>query len=157
MLAHGPRQAGSQVTLNSRRKGEKHDQGRDEHRSDSGDHVCGRFIGLWGRVRAHWARAAVRCLQASFLLSVLVVKLGLAVGFVLLFSLARRIWARRWPLYALVWWDTFAITEVGQAIGPNYSWLEAGAGIIAEAIYYPLAAMVTARLLATAERDAISA
>lgn len=94
---------------------------------------------------------------AEFLLSVLVVKLGLAVGFVLLFSLARRTWTPRWALYALVWWSTFAITEVGQAIGPNYSWLEAGTGVIAEAVYCPLAALATAKLLGTAERDANSA
>jgi hypothetical protein len=93
----------------------------------------------------------------EFLLSVLVVKLGLAVGFVPLFWLARRTWTRRWPLYALVWWGTFAITEIGQAIGPNYSWLEAAAGITAEAVYCPLAALVTAKLLGTTERDAIAA
>lgn len=97
---------------------------------------------------------------AEFLLSVLVVKLGLAIGFVLLFHLARRTWARRWRLYGLLWWITFAITEVGQAMGPDYSWLEAGAGIVAEAIYCPLAALVTAKLLGSgemAELDAASA
>jgi len=84
---------------------------------------------------------------ATFLLSVLVVKLGLAVGFVLLFSVAQDSWRGRWILYAFVWWVTFAITEVGQAIGPNYSWVEATAGMTAEAVYCPLAALVTARLL----------
>lgn len=83
----------------------------------------------------------------QFLLSVLVVKLGLAVGFVLLFAVAREIWRDRWLLYAFIWWALFAVSEVGQAIGPQYSWLEAGAGVVAEAVYCPLAAWVTARLL----------
>jgi hypothetical protein len=84
---------------------------------------------------------------AQFLLSVLVVKLGLAVGFVLLFALAREVWRVRWLLYGFIWWVLFAVSEIGQAIGPQYSWLEAGAGILAEAIYCPLAAWVTAKLL----------
>lgn len=84
---------------------------------------------------------------AQFVLSVFVVKLGLAVGFVLLFHVARETWAGRWTHYALIWWVMFAVTEVGQAIGPNYSWLEAVAGIIAEAIYCPLAALAAVRVL----------
>jgi hypothetical protein len=77
---------------------------------------------------------------AVFLLSIPVVKLGLAAGFVLLFSMARATRVQRWPRYALIWWITFAITEVGQAIAPGYSGLEAGAGIVAEASHFPLAA-----------------
>jgi hypothetical protein len=50
-------------------------------------------------------------------------------------------------LYALLWWLMFAIGEVGQAIGPNYSWMEAVGGIISESIYLPLAALVTKRVL----------
>jgi hypothetical protein len=88
----------------------------------------------------------------QFLLSVLVVKLGLAVGFVLLFAVAREVWQDRWLLYAFLWWILFAVTEVGQAIGPGYSWLEAGAGVVAEAVYCPLAAWVTARLLGAPSR-----
>jgi hypothetical protein len=37
----------------------------------------------------------------------------------------------------------FVIGEVGQAIGPNYSWKEAVAGAISETVYFPLAAFVT--------------
>ena len=83
----------------------------------------------------------------QFLLSVFVVKLGLAVGFVLLFAFAREFWHDRWLVYGLIWWVLFAVSEIGQAIGPQYSWLEAGAGILAEAVYCPLAAWVTARLV----------
>ena len=85
-----------------------------------------------------------------FLLSILVVKLGLSVAFVGFFYIAREICFRRWILYAFIWWVMFALGEVGQAIGPGYSWTEASAGIIAEAIYCPLAAFVVARLLRTA-------
>ena len=93
---------------------------------------------------------------AEFLVSVLVVKLGLAVGFVVLYFLARPTWERHWMRYALVWWGTFAIAEVGQAIGPNYSWTEAGAGIIAEAIYCPLAAWATAALLRAPDKAPVA-
>jgi hypothetical protein len=82
-----------------------------------------------------------------FLLSVLVIKVGVAVAFVLLYSLARDSWAGRWMLYALIWWLMFAVVEVGQAVTPDYSWLDALGGIVAEAIYFPVAALVVVRLL----------
>ncbi len=84
---------------------------------------------------------------ALFMLSVLVIKLGVAVAFVLLFYLAHDRWAKRWTTYALIWWVMFAVVELGQAITPDYSWLDAVGGIVAEAIYFPLAAFVVARLL----------
>ena len=84
---------------------------------------------------------------AQFMLSVLVVKVGMALAFVLLFVPARAFWIGSWFRYAFVWWLMFAIVEIGQAIAPNYSVMDAGAGIVAEAIYFPLSAFVTARLL----------
>jgi hypothetical protein len=84
---------------------------------------------------------------AQFLLGVLVVKLGVAVAFVLLYYLARDRWVGRWRTYAFIWWSMFAVSEVGQAITPEYPWLAALGGIVAEAIYCPLAALVVARLL----------
>jgi hypothetical protein len=84
---------------------------------------------------------------ALFMLSALVIKVGVAVAFVLLFYLALDSWAKRWTTYALIWWLMFAVVEVGQAITPDYSWLAAIAGIVAEAIYFPLAAFVVARCL----------
>jgi hypothetical protein len=92
----------------------------------------------------------------QFLFSVLVIKLGFAVGFVLLFAFARQTWQERWLTYALIWWALFAVAEIGQAIGPEYTWPEAGAGVIAEAIYWPLAAWVTARLLGAHHRVPVS-
>ncbi|UCF68054.1 MAG: hypothetical protein JSV80_01780 [Acidobacteriota bacterium] len=90
---------------------------------------------------------------AQFLLSVLVIKIGVAVAFVALFSLARPSLAGRWWPYALVWWLMFAVVEVGQAIGPAYSAAEAVAGIISEAIYFPLSSAVVSRIVGT-EGDA---
>jgi hypothetical protein len=84
---------------------------------------------------------------AVFLISIFIVKLGLAIAFVLLFYVARETWADRWLLYALIWWLMFAVAELGQAVGPGYSWTEAIAGIIAEAIYCPLCAFLLPRLL----------
>lgn len=82
-----------------------------------------------------------------FMLGVLVVKIGVALGFVLLLRRAFEAFAGRWMLYAAIWWLMFAIVEVGQAIGPGYSAGDAGGGIISEALYFPLSSRVAVRLL----------
>lgn len=80
---------------------------------------------------------------AQFLVSVLVSKIGTAIAFVWIFYIARNSLSGQWLLYAFIWWLSFAIGEIGQAIGPNYSWTEAIAGIISETVYFPLSAFVT--------------
>ncbi len=80
---------------------------------------------------------------ARFLVSILVSKLGTAIGFVLIFYIAREELSSRWLLYAGLWWLMFIIGEVGQAIGPRYTPKEAIAGIISETVYWPLSAFVT--------------
>lgn len=85
---------------------------------------------------------------ARFLASIFVSKIGTAIAFVLLFYLARETFSSQWLLYALIWWLMFIIGEVGQAIGPNYSWKEALAGGISETINLPLCAYLTHWLLA---------
>ena len=80
---------------------------------------------------------------ARFLGSVLVSKVGVAIAFVLIFYLARSSLSRQWFLYAVLWWLMFVAGKVGQAIGPNYSWKEAIAGIISETIYVPLSAYLS--------------
>jgi hypothetical protein len=80
---------------------------------------------------------------AQFLISVLVSKIGTAITFVLIFYFARSSLSGQWLLYALIWWLMFVIGEVGQAIGPNYTWKEAIAGVISETVYLPLSAYVT--------------
>ena len=82
-----------------------------------------------------------------FLIGVLISKFGTAIAFVLIYYVARNSWAGRWPLYAFLWWLMFAIGEVGQAIGPNYSWQYALAGILSETIYFPLSAYAVSWLL----------
>jgi hypothetical protein len=83
-----------------------------------------------------------------FLISVLVGKVGVAIAFVLIFYLARTSISGQWVLYAVAWWIMLVVGEVGQAIGPNYTWKEAIAGIISETIYVPLSAYVTNWLVA---------
>jgi hypothetical protein len=80
---------------------------------------------------------------AQFLISVLVSKIGTAIAFVLIFYFARSSLSGQWLLYAFVWWLMFVIGEIGQAIGPNYTWKEAIAGIISETVYLPLSAYLT--------------
>jgi hypothetical protein len=81
----------------------------------------------------------------SFLLSVAVSKLGHAIAFVLLLRMAGATFQGSWPTYAFIWWLMFAIGEVGQAIGPNYAWKEALAGVVSETAYFPLAAWLVSR------------
>ncbi len=83
---------------------------------------------------------------ATFLFSVMVSKIGTAIAFVLIFYFARDTFSHQWLLYAGIWWILFALGEVGQTIGPNYSWKEAVAGLISETIYLPLSA-ITLRFL----------
>lgn len=84
---------------------------------------------------------------AVFMLSVLVIKVGAAAAFVPILHLGRKVLIGRWKAYAAIWWLFFVIAEVGEAIGPAYSWTEAIAGIMAETVYLPLAAFVADRLL----------
>lgn len=85
--------------------------------------------------------------MGAFILGVFVQKLGHAITFVLLFYIARDIFSRRWLTYAALWWLYAAIAEIGEAITPVYSWEEAILGIIAEAVYFPIAAITTKRLI----------
>jgi hypothetical protein len=84
---------------------------------------------------------------ARFLISVLVSKLGTAIAFVLIFYFARASLSGRWLLYAFVWWLMFVIGEIGQAIGPGYSWKEAVAGMISETVYWPISGYAAHGLL----------
>jgi hypothetical protein len=72
-----------------------------------------------------------------FLVSVLVQKIGTALAFVVLFYLARDYFGEHWLQYVGLWFVMSALTEVGEAIGPDYSAKEAVAGVISEAIYLP--------------------
>jgi hypothetical protein len=84
----------------------------------------------------------------AFLTGVLVEKVGAAIAFCAIFYLARDHFASQWLLYAAIWWAMFAFGELGQLIGPNYSWKEALAGVISEAVYFPASAYVASLLRA---------
>ena len=85
---------------------------------------------------------------ARFLVSMLISKIGTAIAFVLIFHFARNSLSGQWILYAFLWWLMFVMGEIGQTIGPNYTWKEAVAGILSETIYLPLSAYVTNWLIA---------
>jgi hypothetical protein len=101
--------------------------------------VYGLFVRYWGLSEPERT--------SSFLISVLVQKVGTAIGFVVLFAMAREYFADNWLAYGLVWAAMYAIVEIGQAMGPGYTNKEAVAGIISEVIYFPASALVTAQLL----------
>ncbi|OQB72553.1 MAG: hypothetical protein BWX92_03601 [Deltaproteobacteria bacterium ADurb.Bin135] len=83
----------------------------------------------------------------AFLISILISKIGTAIAFVLIFYFARETFAGNWLLYAMIWWIMFLMGEVGQAVGPNYSWKEAVAGMISETAYLPLSAYIISLLI----------
>jgi hypothetical protein len=64
----------------------------------------------------------------QFLISVLISKIGVTIAFVLIFYFACSVLGEQWFLYAFIWWLMFVIGEIGQAIGPDYTWKEAAAG-----------------------------
>ena len=85
---------------------------------------------------------------ALFMLSVVIEKIGHATAFVLIFYLGRLSLSRYWALYALGWWMMFALGELALALRqPTYTADMAIAGVVAEAIYLPMAAFVAQRLL----------
>lgn len=82
---------------------------------------------------------------ARFLVGVTVIKIGFALGFVALYQLGR--WRKDavWT-YAALWWLMFAILEAGQVVMPGGNSVGfAVAGVLSEAIYFPVAARVLAR------------
>ncbi len=82
-----------------------------------------------------------------FLAGVLVEKIGTAIAFCVIFYLARGALTGKWLIYAVVWWVMFAFGEAGQLFITGYSWKEALAGVISEAIYFPLSALFVNRIL----------
>ena len=83
----------------------------------------------------------------AFLMGVLVSKMGTSVTFVLLIYFGRGAFGEEWLLYAFLWWVMFVLGEIGQTIGPNYSWKEAAAGIVSETVYFPLASYLAFRFI----------
>jgi hypothetical protein len=89
----------------------------------------------------------------QFLISILVIKVGTAAAFVLIFHIARRSLSGQWFIYAAVWWLMFVISEIGLAIGPNYTWMDALAGAISETLYFPVIGALTDRFIGIKRRD----
>jgi hypothetical protein len=79
---------------------------------------------------------------SQFLISVLISKIGVAIAITLLFYFSKNIFYEKWLLYVFIWWLMFVFSEVGQAVGPNYSWNYAIAGVISETIYFPLSVYI---------------
>lgn len=85
--------------------------------------------------------------KAKFFLGVLIEKIGTSIGFVTLFYLGKDLFINNWLAYGMVWLAMFALTEIGQIYMTGSSKKEAIAGVISEAIYFPLAAYTISLLL----------
>jgi hypothetical protein len=82
-----------------------------------------------------------------FFVGITIQKLATVFGFITLFLLANGTFDDKWLLYGFIWFAMFAITEIGQVYLTDYSKKEAIAGIISEAIYFPLAALLVHSIL----------
>ena len=82
-----------------------------------------------------------------FFFGVSLQKFGTAMGFVTLFYLGKEHFVDNWFQYGLVWFLMFAMTEIGQAFLDNSPKKEMAAGIISEAIYFPLSAFIISLLI----------
>ncbi|HMZ66153.1 MAG TPA: hypothetical protein PLF66_18830, partial [Leptospiraceae bacterium] len=76
------------------------------------------------------------------MISIFISKIGIAIMLCLIYYYTKEIFQTKWLLFAVIIWVMFLFGEIGQAIGPNYSWEEAIAGIISETIYVPLSIFV---------------
>ena len=85
--------------------------------------------------------------KLSFFTGVLIEKIGTSVGFVALFYFGKDFFINNWLLFGFVWFVMFAFTEIGQVYITGSSKKEALAGIISEAIYFPLAAFVVSLIV----------
>lgn len=84
-----------------------------------------------------------------FILGIVVSKLGITSVFVLIYFLTKPLFLENymWLTYGILWWVLFVTDEVGKAIGPNYTWKEAMAGIVSHSITVPLSVLVVTWLL----------
>ena len=83
----------------------------------------------------------------EFLFSVFISKIGTAITFTLIYFYSKDFYKEKWVLYSFIWWLLFLFGEIGQAFGPNYSYMEAVAGILSEAIYLPLSTLLLRRII----------
>ena len=77
-----------------------------------------------------------------FLLGTLVSKIGTAILIAFIFFFAKDVFFDNWILFTAIIFAMFVFGEIGQSLGPNYSWKEALSGILSEAIYLPLSVLV---------------
>ncbi|MES2913902.1 MAG: hypothetical protein V4753_02180 [Pseudomonadota bacterium] len=84
---------------------------------------------------------------SAFLTGVAVSKFGTALAFVGFWFLARDELAAQLWSYVALWWVMFVLGEIGQAIGPDYSWTEAFGGVVSESIYLPVSGLILRWLL----------
>jgi hypothetical protein len=96
-------------------------------------------------------RAPADISPGRFLLSILISKVGVSIAFVLIYYKVRNSLNGKWLWYSSVWLAMLIFGEVGQAIGPDYSWTEAIAGIISEIIYFPVSGYIVHRLVGRVE------
>ena len=106
---------------------------------------------IYGSASALWGLPAPTTdTPADFMLGVLIAKAGVATAFVVLFGAHGEFWGERSMRYAAVWFVLFVFGEVGEAVSGRSSGVMAILGVVSEAIYLPLSALLTRRLLGKA-------
>lgn len=84
----------------------------------------------------------------QFVATVVLEKAGVAVAFVGVMAVAGKPLRDAWAGYAALWWFMFVVSEVVEVLRRNQDVAELAAGAISEAVYFPLAGLIAARILA---------
>ncbi len=103
---------------------------------------------LYGTASTLWGlQPPASASPTRFLMGVLVTKTGTALAFVGIFAVGRATWDRKWVLYAGLWFGMFLFGEAGELVSGRWTTVDAVLGILSEAIYLPVSALLTRRLL----------
>jgi hypothetical protein len=108
---------------------------------------------LYGAASVLWnLQPPTSAAPSRFLLGVLVTKVGTTLAFVSIFAVSRATWGPRWMLYATLWFVMFVFSELGEVVSGRWTNLDAVLGVASEAIYFPVSAFITQRLLGRVDR-----
>lgn len=83
----------------------------------------------------------------AFIATVVLEKAAIAFAFAGVLMLGGRGLLDDWPRYAALWFVMFAVSEVTEVLRRNQGSAEAAAGILSEAVHFPVSGLIAAAIL----------